>query len=423
MAKKFNQRLRDLDKAKTQTRPAPPPPGFGRRTLDDEPPLELAGLILFGLIGTVILAGLATVFGLRNIEADLSRRTERLLVARGAPDLTVDVDGLDVSIVGTVERDPCAELPEDGEEVEPPLAIDPDALESCITGLVGRLEGIGTVNANVIYERPVDPRDIAATSEGLLVTWQGRTATATGTLSSQASVDAFVAAAEDAFPGIDVAGLTVKEGIASERDWLSPIMRLMAELGGELPEGEIIVNPDAGLVKVSAEFETRQEQRDIKDDVEEILAGVTLDFSSGLTVKDAPRVTAEEVQELQENINDLIEGKVVEFEFNSAVITPLGEELLDEVLAALRQFPNVPIEIAGHTDNVGSPEANLELSEERARAVLAYLVDRGEDAARFVVTGYGEAQPVADNGTESGRARNRRIEFIAILDNDDGGEE
>ena len=165
-----------------------------------------------------------------------------------------------------------------------------------------------------------------------------------------------------------MAGLTVKEGIASERDWLSPIMRLMAELGGELPEGEIIVNPDAGLVKVSAEFETRQEQRDIKDDVEEILAGVTLDFSSGLTVKDAPRVTAEEVQELQENINDLIEGKVVEFEFNSAVITPLGEELLDEVLAALRQFPNVPIEIAGHTDNVGSPEANLELSEERARA-------------------------------------------------------
>ena len=75
MAKKFNQRLRDLDKAKTQTRPAPPPPGFGRRALDDEPPLELAGLILFGLIGTVILAGLATVFGLRNIEADLSRRT------------------------------------------------------------------------------------------------------------------------------------------------------------------------------------------------------------------------------------------------------------------------------------------------------------------------------------------------------------
>ena len=101
---------------------------------------------------------------------------------------------------------------------------------------------------------------------------------------------------------------------------------------------------------------------------------------------------------------------------NSDRLTPVGIALLDEVIAALEQFPNVPIEIAGHTDNQGDPVENLDLSKRRAQAALDYLLDNGQDPARFVVEGYGEDQPVASNDTAEGRARNRRIEFKALLE-------
>jgi len=117
---------------------------------------------------------------------------------------------------------------------------------------------------------------------------------------------------------------------------------------------------------------------------------------------------------LQENLDDLIEGKVVEFELNSDVLTPKGIALLDEILVALEKFPNVPIEISGHADSQGDAAANLDLSKRRAQTVLDYLVAHGEDTNRFAVVGYGETRPIADNSTAEGRARNRRIEFKAL---------
>jgi outer membrane protein OmpA-like peptidoglycan-associated protein len=72
------------------------------------------------------------------------------------------------------------------------------------------------------------------------------------------------------------------------------------------------------------------------------------------------------------------------------------------------------VQISGHTDDNGTDEHNLDLSRRRAEAVLDYLVAHGEDPERFVVIGYGESRPVADNGTPEGEARNRRIEFTAL---------
>jgi OOP family OmpA-OmpF porin len=80
----------------------------------------------------------------------------------------------------------------------------------------------------------------------------------------------------------------------------------------------------------------------------------------------------------------------------------------------LVEFSAVPVEIAGHADSQGSPERNLELSRRRAQAVLDYFVSRGEDPERFVAVGYGDTRPIADNSTEEGRQKNRRIEFIAL---------
>ncbi len=72
------------------------------------------------------------------------------------------------------------------------------------------------------------------------------------------------------------------------------------------------------------------------------------------------------------------------------------------------------VEIDGHADPQGSPERNLELSLRRAEAVVAYFVSQGEDPERFIAVGYGDTRPIADNSTEAGRQKNRRIEFIAL---------
>jgi outer membrane protein OmpA-like peptidoglycan-associated protein len=77
----------------------------------------------------------------------------------------------------------------------------------------------------------------------------------------------------------------------------------------------------------------------------------------------------------------------------------------------LRKYPELIIEVAGHTDSVGGADANYSLSERRAKTVRDYLVRFGVEPARLSVRGYGETQPVAGNDSEAGRAENRRVEL------------
>lgn len=84
---------------------------------------------------------------------------------------------------------------------------------------------------------------------------------------------------------------------------------------------------------------------------------------------------------------------------------------LNKVRDLLKSNPNMVIEISGHTDNTGDPAANLKLSEQRAKAVVEYLVSKGVPALQLEYKGYGSSKPIADNSTASGRQKNRRTEF------------
>jgi outer membrane protein OmpA-like peptidoglycan-associated protein len=101
----------------------------------------------------------------------------------------------------------------------------------------------------------------------------------------------------------------------------------------------------------------------------------------------------------------------VNFESGSAAITPDSYAILDEVVKSLKAYPEVRVEIAGHTDNVGAEEYNMGLSQRRAESVKQYLMNAGISADRLVARGYGETSPIASNATPAGRADNRRIEF------------
>jgi outer membrane protein OmpA-like peptidoglycan-associated protein len=97
------------------------------------------------------------------------------------------------------------------------------------------------------------------------------------------------------------------------------------------------------------------------------------------------------------------------FDRGKATLQPASEEQLTNIAAILKAYPQVKIRIGGYTDNTGDPAANLTLSEERANNVMAELVRLGIDPARMSAKGYGAENPIADNSTEEGRQKNRRI--------------
>ena len=104
----------------------------------------------------------------------------------------------------------------------------------------------------------------------------------------------------------------------------------------------------------------------------------------------------------------------VHFGFNEATLTPEARAILDKAAGLLKTNEHVVVEVAGHTDSVGSEEYNQALSERRAVAVKDYLESQGITATRLSARGYGETQPVASNDTDAGRALNRRVELIVL---------
>ena len=99
----------------------------------------------------------------------------------------------------------------------------------------------------------------------------------------------------------------------------------------------------------------------------------------------------------------------LQFETGSARLRPESQEQINNIAAILAAYPNVHLKVGGYTDNVGSAEANLQLSRDRANSVVAELVGKGVSPDRLVAEGYGEQYPLGDNATEEGRARNRRV--------------
>lgn len=112
------------------------------------------------------------------------------------------------------------------------------------------------------------------------------------------------------------------------------------------------------------------------------------------------------------------EGIVVEFNekilfgFDRSDLTASAEGNLDKLTNVLKEYSNTNIEVQGHTDSKGTEAYNQGLSERRASAVSTYLRGRGVNSTRIITKGYGETAPVADNGSESGRSQNRRVNFL-----------
>ena len=384
MSRRVNKRLQGLN-TRGSSRP-------GQRVVDDAP-LAWLPFIAASMTGLLVLVLVAAWFGGKSVEDSIESTLAEQFLEAGLRNISVTADGRAVTVSG---------------------AVDNEADVAAVVEIAKRHPLSRTVSFEDI--RIVVPAgeggDVSVEPVPFVVQWVGSEATVTGTMSDESALASVMVTVDSVFATVDSSDLVVLTGVPSESEWLGSALRMVTEISNRLDVGSVTVNRD--VIAVSGEFEDRQTRRDARDVAESIVEDSVLDFVSGLTVKEAPPPVKRQVVELQTTLDDLIKGKVVEFELNSDVLTDVGIALLDEILDALRQFPLVPVEISGHADSQGETEANLDLSLRRAQSVLDYLVAAGADPTLFEVVGYGETQPIADNATADGRKRNRRIEFKAL---------
>jgi outer membrane protein OmpA-like peptidoglycan-associated protein len=123
--------------------------------------------------------------------------------------------------------------------------------------------------------------------------------------------------------------------------------------------------------------------------------------------------TGVSVTRVGDNITLNMPGNIT-FAFGSADLNASFYEVLNSVSTVLAEFNQTVIEVAGHTDSVGTPEANQRLSERRASSVAAYLGTRNVLTDRIITVGMGEERPIASNDTDAGRQQNRRVELTLV---------
>jgi outer membrane protein OmpA-like peptidoglycan-associated protein len=114
---------------------------------------------------------------------------------------------------------------------------------------------------------------------------------------------------------------------------------------------------------------------------------------------------------IQSRLDQALSGQSIGFESGSERLTAQGRSVLDGLVPSVNAATGKTVEIRGHTDTSGPDAANWDLSLRRAESVRAYLNAHGAKQAKFQVKGFGPSQPIADNATAEGRAKNRRIEF------------
>ena len=120
----------------------------------------------------------------------------------------------------------------------------------------------------------------------------------------------------------------------------------------------------------------------------------------------------DEIPDIVKTFTGAIRG--IEFDVNKDTIRPSSHDVLDQAAAILKDYPTLRVEVIGHTDDTGSRDHNLELSEKRASSVRSYLIAQGVDSTRIIARGAGPDEPLVAEKTRQARQKNRRIEFQII---------
>lgn len=188
------------------------------------------------------------------------------------------------------------------------------------------------------------------------------------------------------------------ESIPTPPNWGSYVAGMITPGLQRISDGALEVNGQS--VRVSGQV-VNEAQR------QQVASELSLASNSTYTVTNALQTGGSGQGLLDATLGD----RIIEFESGSARLTPLGQDILAEMAASMIEIGDARVQVVGHTDDVGNRQANLALSHARAEAVRDHLVTLGVPRANLSVLGKGPDEPVADNATDDGRARNRRIQF------------
>jgi OOP family OmpA-OmpF porin len=222
----------------------------------------------------------------------------------------------------------------------------------------------------------------------------------------RSAVDAF---AKSAFAGADVLTATRLDPDLPD-GWPVRVLAGLKALA-EVNQGKLLVRPD--LVEVSGVTGSTAARGKITQILsDELGQGETFRVNVRYDEALDPLAALPTPEECAADVNAVIARTKIIFTPASAEIATTARPVLDELAGILSNCPAMQMEIGGHTDSQGSEGGNKALSQARAEAVLLALQGRRVDVSGMSAVGYGEAQPIADNGTEEGREANRRIEFV-----------
>lgn len=180
-----------------------------------------------------------------------------------------------------------------------------------------------------------------------------------------------------------------------------------------LPDGEeagiAYTNPKTGEYKIVLPYGTRYSIRAESKDF--IAISKNIDLTQGGSYKE---ITGEELKLVPIVAGASITLNNIFFEFGKSTLRDDSFPELNRLVDVMNSIPTLVVEIQGHTDNVGSDESNLKLSQERADAVRNYLISKKVGDTRIRSVGFGETRPIATNATPEGQAQNRRVEFVIV---------
>ncbi|HRO27016.1 MAG TPA: OmpA family protein [Luteimonas sp.] len=187
--------------------------------------------------------------------------------------------------------------------------------------------------------------------------------------------------------------------VVAPPNWSENVAALVEPGLRRVSAGELDVNGNSVTIRGTVANELQRQQ---------VASGLLTSLNATYSVNASGLEVGTSSQHL---LDEALANRIIEFESGSDRLTPAGQRVLDGLVEPMRQIGDARVQVVGHTDNVGQRQANLALSLARAESVRDYLQQRGIATAGFSVLGRGPDEPVADNATTEGRARNRRIQF------------
>ena len=333
--------------------------------------------VVLPLVLSLVLLLLAIAFFWRGIEADVLQRAQTQIAQSDFTwaELKTQDHGRDLQLSGN--------------------APSTDAVTAA-KSLLSQVEGVRVVDwvGQVDPEQPSDAAELTPASFTL-----GKIAeqiTLSGVAGAGTTVDLALADVENK--------LQLQQGVANV-DNLSGLIELLQDL----PNGASLA-VDGGVLQISGTVDALGKKKAASAQAKALFTG---EIDNQLLVELAT-ISAEQLvdnQACQQQLNALTATSKVNFQTGKALVLPDSFALLDQFTQQVRRCPEASISVIGHTDNTGDAQANQALSLARAQAVLKHIVDSGVPSERFSAIGKGSSEPIADNLTNEGRARNRRVEF------------